>query len=502
MSEHKPASGWNLQLSYASLPGLFYERVAPTPVREPELVFFHYELARELGLPCSPLPPAEIWTGNQLPPGCEPIAQAYAGHQFGHFTMLGDGRAILLGEQRTPAGQLLDLQWKGTGPTPFSRRGDGRAALGPMLREVLISEALHHLGIPTTRGLAVAKTGEIVWRERGLPGAVLTRVAASHLRVGTFEYASWRGGKEAIEPLLTYALQRHYPTEWEQVQGGENPAQTFLQAVVARQARLIARWMHVGFIHGVMNTDNMAISGETIDFGPCAFLEAYRPGTVFSSIDHQGRYAYDQQPRIAQWNLARLAETLLPLLPGEETEAIAWATEAVRTFAPVFQAAWRSEAMARLGLLPAQDLAQAEADEKLYADLLQWMEHRRADYTNTFAGLCAHAELQDPAGLNLPGVPWEDPQLGAWWQRWRARLAQDRQQPEESLALRRRTIPALIPRNHRVEEALAAAEAGYLDPFHNLFRALQNPYCHSELPTPWQTPAPASSEPYRTFCGT
>lgn len=502
MSEHHPASGWNLQLSYASLPELFYERVAPTPVREPEFVFFHHELARELGLPCSPPPPAEIWTGNQLPPGCEPIAQAYAGHQFGHFTMLGDGRAILLGEQRTPTGKLLDLQWKGTGPTPFSRRGDGRAALGPMLREVLISEALHHLGIPTTRGLAVAKTGEIVWRERGLPGAVLTRVAASHLRVGTFEYASWRGGKEAVEQLLTYALQRHYPAEWQQVQVGENPAQIFLQAVVTRQARLIARWMHLGFIHGVMNTDNMAISGETIDFGPCAFLETYRPGTVFSSIDHQGRYAYDQQPRIAQWNLARLAETLLPLLPGEETEAIAWATEAVRAFAPAFQAAWRSEAMARLGLLPAQDLAQAEADEKLYADLLQWMETSRADYTNTFAGLCAQAELKDPAGLNLPGVPWEDPQLAEWWQRWRARLAQDPQQPEESLALRRRTIPALIPRNHRVEEALAAAEAGHLDPFHNLFRALQTPYCHGEFPTPWQTPAPASSEPYRTFCGT
>lgn len=496
------AAGWKLELSYVHLPPLFYERVVPTPVRKPGLVFYNRKLAGELGLEVDPPPSAEIWAANVLPPGCEPIAQAYAGHQYGHFTMLGDGRAILLGEQRRSDGKLFDLQWKGAGPTPYSRRGDGRAALGPMLREVLISEAMHALGIPTTRGLAVASTGEVVMRDRALPGAVLTRVASSHLRVGTFEYAAWRGGPEAVQVLVDYTMRRHFPEELAS-NGGENAAKVLLLAVIRRQAKLIARWMHVGFVHGVMNTDNMAVSGETIDFGPCAFLEAYSADAVFSSIDHHGRYAYGQQPQIAQWNLARLAESLLPMLPGAEEEAIQWATEAVRSFTPAFRAAWLAEARDRLGLWPNEDPAQDELDEKLYGRLLEWMEKTGADYTNTFAGLCAPSSFESLAGGQLPGVSWNDPALAEWHASWRARLAQQPQTAGESLALRQRTIPAIIPRNHLVEAALAAAtESGEYGPFEEMLARLQNPFDHLGTEVKWRAPAPNGSEPYRTFCGT
>jgi serine/tyrosine/threonine adenylyltransferase len=491
-------AGWNLELTYAGLPPLFYERVEPTPVRRPRPVFYH----RKLGLAVDPPPAAEIWTGNVLPPGCEPIAQAYAGHQYGHFTMLGDGRAILLGEQRSPGGELFDLQWKGAGPTPYSRRGDGRAALGPMLREVLISEAMHAFGIPTTRGLAVATTGEVVLRDRALPGAVLTRVASSHLRVGTFEYAGWRGGTEEVQALVDYTLRRHFPEEHARA-AGENSAGVLLTALIHRQAKLIARWMHVGFVHGVMNTDNMAVSGETIDFGPCAFLEEYRAGAVFSSIDHHGRYAYGQQPQIAQWNLARFAESLLPLLPGAEGEAVEWATEAVRAFSSAFRAAWLAGARSRLGLWPSDDPAQDELDEKLYGQLLAWMEKSGADYTNTFAGLCAPGSIESLSGAELPGVDWADSELAQWHAQWKDRLAQQLRTEEESLALRRKTIPAMIPRNHLVEAALeAATESEDYGPFEELFKRLENPFDHVGTEAKWREPAPNGSEPYRTFCGT
>ena len=313
--------GWRLEHSYAQLPRLFHAAIAPTAVRAPCLVVLNRRLAESLGLPAEALngdAGAAIFAGNQLPPGAAPLAQAYAGHQYGHFTTLGDGRAILLGELITPSGERFDIQLKGAGPTPFSRRGDGRAALGPMLREYIISEAMHALGIPTTRSLAVTATGEDVWRQEPLPGAVLTRVAASHIRVGTFEWAATAGDKVTVRALVEYTLRRHYPGLVDE----ENPPRALLLAVIERQAALVAQWMLAGFVHGVMNTDNMALSGETIDYGPCAFMDVYDPATVFSSIDQHGRYAYGNQPGIAQWNLARLAETLLPVLHSEETPAV------------------------------------------------------------------------------------------------------------------------------------------------------------------------------------
>ncbi|MEO5959393.1 MAG: protein adenylyltransferase SelO family protein, partial [Opitutaceae bacterium] len=343
------AAGWRLEHSYAELPALFHARVAPTPVTTPRLVVLNRPLAASLGLNAVALAGDEgaaIFAGNRLPPGAAPFAQAYAGHQYGHFTTLGDGRAILLGEQITPRGERFDIQLKGAGPTPFSRRGDGRAALGPMLREYMVSEAMHALGIPTTRSLAVTATGEEVARGTLLPGAVLTRVAASHIRVGTFEWAASRGDAVALRALVDYTVRRHYG----ELAGVENPARALLEAAIERQAALIAQWMLVGFVHGVMNTDNMAVSGETIDYGPCAFMDAYDPATVFSSIDARGRYAYGNQPAIAQWNLARFAETLLPLLEPVEARAIAVATEALDGFAKKYQSHWLDGMRRKLGL--------------------------------------------------------------------------------------------------------------------------------------------------------
>ena len=344
------ASGWRLEHSYAGLPALFHREVQPTPVRDPHFVIFNTALADTLGLDVAALDSpsgAAIFGGNVVPEGARPLAQAYAGHQFGHFTALGDGRAILLGEQITPEGRRVDVQLKGAGPTPYSRRGDGRAALGPMLRELVISEAMHALGIPTSRSLAVVSTGEPVYREEPLPGAVLTRVAASHLRVGTFEWAAAHRDDAALRALTDYTAQRHYP----ETIGSANPALALFDAIVERQARLIARWQLVGFIHGVMNTDNMALSGETLDYGPCAFMDTYDPATVFSSIDVQGRYAYGNQPAIAQWNLARLAEALLPLIDAERARAIELATAAIERFETRFQHHWLAGMRAKLGLV-------------------------------------------------------------------------------------------------------------------------------------------------------
>ncbi|HYP18150.1 MAG TPA: YdiU family protein, partial [Opitutus sp.] len=475
--------GWRLEHSYAQLPALFHTAVEPTPVREPRIVVLNRPLAAALGVDADALASDEgaaIFAGNKLPPGASPLAQAYAGHQFGHFTGLGDGRAILLGEQITPRGERFDIQLKGPGPTPYSRRGDGRAALGPMLREYIVSEAMHALGIPTTRSLAVAATGEPVYRETVLPGAVLTRVAASHLRVGTFQWAAAHDDIEALRALLNYAVQRHYP----EVAGADNVARALLEAVIERQAALIARWMLVGFVHGVMNTDNMAISGETIDYGPCAFMDAYDPTTVFSSIDRQGRYAYGNQPGIAQWNLTRLAEALLPLLDANEERGIAIATEALGGFATRFRDQWIGGMRRKLGLFN-----QEPEDAALIETLLTWMHNTHADYTNTFADL--NGEL-----------PAEDARRGddvfvRWHARWRDRLGRQPQSAVESEALRRQHCPAFIPRNHLVEAALAAAEQNDLGAMERLLDVLSAPYDYARHAPEYRQPAPESDACYR-----
>jgi uncharacterized protein YdiU (UPF0061 family) len=460
---------WQLEHSYSRLPNLFFNEVEPTAVTQPKLLVFNHALATELGLPEEE---AAVYTGNRLPPGARPIAQAYAGHQYAHFTALGDGRAILLGEQITPMGERFDIQLKGPGPTPFSRRGDGRAALGPMLREYLISEAMHALGIPTTRSLAVASTGEKVWRQDGgLPGAVLTRVASSHIRVGTFEWAAANRNVEALRALAEHTRQRHYPEV-------ENHPVALYEAILERQATLIARWMLAGFVHGVMNTDNMALSGETIDYGPCAFIDAYHPETVFSSIDREGRYAYANQPPIAQWNLARLAEAMLPLFHENEKQAVEIANELIPKFETRFKHHWLSGMRAKLGLFTDET-----DDIGLIEDLLNWMQQSAADFTNTFAALST-ARFED----------------SEWHQRWQARIARQPQSRETCTELMRRSNPAFIPRNHKVEEALAAAQDGRMQPFQDLLAVVTQPWDHDKhLPDYSKPGTPAG---YRTFCGT
>jgi uncharacterized protein YdiU (UPF0061 family) len=481
-------AGWRLDHTFQTLPALFHTRVAPTPVREPRLVVFNRRLAASLGLDAEALDTpggAAIFAGNVLPDGAQPIAQAYAGHQFGHFTGLGDGRAILLGEQVTPAGDRVDIQLKGSGPTRYSRRGDGRAALGPMLREYLISEAMHALGIPTTRSLAVVRTGEPVYRETTLQGAVLTRVASSHIRVGTMEWAAAHRDVEAMRALSDYTRARHYPD----VADSPEPHTALLNAIVERQARLLARWQLVGFIHGVMNTDNMALSGETIDYGPCAFMDTYDPGTVFSSIDSQGRYAYGNQPAIAQWNLARLAEAMLPLLDPDTSGAVARANAALERFAELFERHWLDGMRSKLGLFT------EEAEDRLLADdLLAWMQLRSADFTNTFRTLST-ATLADSAAKN-------DPAFDAWHRRLLARRARQPQSLVEAEDLMRRHNPAFIPRNEQVEKALAEATREHdLTRVQRLLEVLAAPYDHTRDLPEFSTPA-RPDRPYRTFCGT
>jgi len=477
--------GWALDSSYRTLPPPFYSDCPPTPVARPALFCLNQPLAAELGLDLSSLSHdqlAPLFTGNQLPPGARPIAQAYAGHQFGHFTMLGDGRAILLGEQITPDHQRFDLQFKGSGPTPYSRRGDGRAALGPMLREYLISEAMHALGIPTTRSLAVAVTGEQVHRDTPLPGAILTRVAASHLRVGTFQFAAATGDPQLLQHLTTYTIQRHAPA----AAHTDCPARALLEITIERQAALIAQWMLIGFVHGVMNTDNMAIAGETIDYGPCAFLDTYDPATVFSSIDHQGRYAYGNQPTIAQWNLARFAETLLPLLHPDRATAVEHATNLLHTFPARYHTHRTTSLCRKLGLT---DPTSLEADPTLPDDLLNWMEAAQADFTNTFANLDTTPHTDDPAFL-------------AWHQRWLRLLHQQQRPVTVSIQSMRRVNPVIIPRNHLVEEALqAATDQNDPAPFHTLVAALRDPF-HPDHPPTLRSPAPPHQRVYQTFCGT
>lgn len=484
----RSSAGWRFDNRYARLPELFYARQKPSRVRAPQLVILNEPLAAELGLDAEMLRSAEgigILAGNTLPEGAEPIAQAYAGHQFGHFTMLGDGRALLIGEQVTPSGARVDIQLKGSGRTPYSRSGDGRAALGPMLREYVISEAMHALGIPTTRSLAVVKTGEPVFRETVLQGAVLTRTAESHLRVGTFQFAAWRGGVDALRVLADFAIERHMP----EAAGDSRPYLALLRGTIDRQAELIARWMLVGFIHGVMNTDNMTISGETIDYGPCAFMDEYDPLTVFSSIDTFGRYAYGRQPGIGAWNLARLAEALLPLLHVDEAKAVEMAEEALGEYAERFDHYWLQGMRAKLGLF-----GEEAEDEALARDLLDMMQRHRADFTHTFRALT----LGKPEDTPMHGSR----EFNQWQEQRRRRLSRQPQAEADVRRLMMSANPAVIPRNYRVEEALSAAEEGDLSVTERLLDVLSRPYAYDEDQEEYAALPPKSDVPYRTFCGT
>lgn len=480
--------GWNLGNSYTELPHLLYTTTNPVPVNSPMLVLLNDQLATSLGMNTQALQNEDniaIFAGNKIPTDAIPLAQAYAGHQFGNFTMLGDGRAVLLGEQMTPQNERFDIQLKGGGRTPYSRGGDGRATLGPMLREYIISEAFYGLGIPTTRSLAVVTTGERVMRETDLPGAILTRVAASHIRVGTFQYVSKWGTVEELQRLTDYTIARHFP----HLEGKENRYLLFLEHVIKRQARLISKWQLVGFVHGVMNTDNMAISGEGIDYGPCAFMDTYDPATVFSSIDNQGRYAYGNQPLIAGWNLARFAETLLPLLHENSQKAVDLAQEKITNYTALFKENWLLGMRAKLGLFHKE----AE-DEKLINDLLHLMKEHRADYTNTFRSLTFDT-LSD---MEL----FETAAFTQWHELWQERRSRQKESTTTSQQLMKKNNPALIPRNHKVEEALeAAVEKGDFTVIKNLLHVLKNPYAHTTEQLEYSAPA-KSTIPYETYCGT
>ncbi|WP_253474099.1 protein adenylyltransferase SelO [Natronocella acetinitrilica] len=486
-----------LSSSYAQLPSRFYTGLGPTPVARPGLIAVNRDLAQELGLSLGAVSEqdlAEVFSGNRLPQGSEPIAMAYAGHQFGHFVpQLGDGRAILLGEVVDGQGRRRDIQLKGAGRTPYSRGGDGRAALGPVLREYLVSEAMHAMGVPTTRALAAVTTGEAVLREEPLPGAVVTRVAASHIRVGTFQFFAARGDVEAVRQLTDYAIARHDPD----LTDADNPPLAFLGRVMDRQAALIAQWMAFGFIHGVMNTDNCTVSGETIDYGPCAFMDAYNPQQVFSAIDRQGRYAFDNQPAIAQWNLARLADCLLPLIDSEEQRAIELAVECLEAFPARYEAHRLSNMRGKLGLRNAE----AE-DAGLIQDLHDLMHRERADFTLTFRSLSN--AVAPGAGLDsLTQILGESPAAEDWMARWRDRVAREAAPAEETVALMRQVNPAYIPRNHQLERVIESAIGQQdFEPFHRLLAVVTHPY--DERPE-WESYLAPPSEEERvrnTFCGT
>lgn len=480
--------GWNLDNSYANLPKTFFSKQDPRRVNSPDLIIFNELLAEYLGLNSELLRSNDgiaIFAGNEIPEGSVPIAQAYAGHQFGYFNMLGDGRAILLGEQITPKGEKFDIQLKGSGRTPYSRGGDGRAALAPMLREYIISEAMHALGIPTTRSLAVVTTGESVIREKELQGAILTRVAASHIRVATFQYASKYGNVEELRTLADYTLKRHFSDG----ESSELPYLFLLKEVIKRQASLIAKWQLVGFIHGVMNTDNMAISGETIDYGPCAFMDTYDPSTVFSSIDKQGRYAYGNQPPIGEWNLARFAETLLPLLDDDHNKAVKLAQDALSNFEGLYNNSWLNGMRAKLGIFN-----EDPQDESLIQVLLSIMHKYNADYTNTFRALT----LDKLSDMDL----FDTIHFKNWYELWQRRLSSQQESKERVLELMKSSNPAVIPRNHRVEEALEAAEKGDYSIMEKLLDVLSKPYEYSKKQDEYAELPLKSTCGYRTFCGT
>ena len=478
--------GWHFDNTYSKLSNTFKENIKPTPVHDPELIILNDELSKDLNLDFSKIDKEElskIFSGNSLPKGSTTIAQAYAGHQFGHFTMLGDGRAVLLGEHLTNKDNRFDVQFKGSGRTSFSRSGDGRAVLGPMLREYIISEAIHALNIPTTRSLAVVKTGEKVVRENLLPGAILTRVASSHIRVGTFQYIAAKQNVDDLNTLVDYTINRHYP----EIKSSNNKALDLLNLVMERQCKLVVNWMRVGFIHGVMNTDNMAISGETIDYGPCAFMDFYNPKTVFSSIDKLGRYSFSNQPPITKWNLARLAECLIPLIDKSEDTAIKIATETIDNFQNIYENKWLNMMRDKLGLF-----GNDKNDLKLINDLLNWMESNQADYTNTFCHLMNINSSNDSK--------YKDINFINWFKQWESRVLINNGSIEKSINLMKKNNPTVIPRNHKVEEALEAANNNDMSLTTKLLSILNKPYDNQNDIENYLSPS--SNSEYQTFCGT
>jgi uncharacterized protein YdiU (UPF0061 family) len=480
--------GWRFDNTYSKLPEYFISNTSPVPVKSPELIILNDNLAKELGLNFSLIDKkdlSKLFSGNLLPEGSKAISQAYAGHQFGHFTMLGDGRAVLMGEHISKNNERFDIQFKGSGKTPFSRNGDGRAALGPMLREYIISEAMHALNIPTTRSLAVVKTGEDVIRENKLQGAILTRVASSHLRVGTFQYIAARKKGNELKTLIDYTINRHYPN----IKQSKNQALDLLKVMIEQQTNLVIDWMRVGFIHGVMNTDNMAISGETIDYGPCAFMDIYDPQTVFSSIDELGRYAYFNQPSITKWNLARFAECLIPLIDPNLEKAIEIATENINNFDKNYESKWINMMRDKLGLF-----GQGRKDQVLILDLLTWMHKNKADYTNTFCFLMDENTQNNKI--------YTDEDFIIWKKRWEERLRLNNNTPEKFLKLMRSVNPLIIPRNHKVEEVLEAANNNDLTLLKKLIKVLEMPYEKKKENIDYQSPGGASDKKYKTFCGT
>ncbi len=487
-SENTKLTGWHWDHTYVNLPEKLFSKVKPTPVSKPSPVLVNYPLAEEMGLDLKEETLEElggIFSGNRIPEGANPIATAYIGHQFGYANMLGDGRAILLGEHITNSGIRLDVQLKGSGVTPYSRRGDGRATLSSMLREYLISEAMNGLGIPTTRSLAVIATGDPVYREKPMDGAILTRIAASHIRVGTFEYASRHLSKTDFQIFLDYVIERHFP----ELEGSPNKGIALLAAVMEQQADLISEWMRVGFIHGVMNTDNMSICGETIDYGPCAFMNRYDSKTVFSSIDTSGRYAYSNQPPIAQWNLAVFASTLLPLISETEEEAVELAKATIQQFPDMYATARKKVIRQKLGFLESHP-----EDPAIYDQLLFLMYQNEADYTNTFYALSYGKFPDEPI--------FQEDAFKLWFNRWQARLMQNQKPLTEAYDLMQKANPVFIPRNHRVEAALQAVTLGQdYGLFNELLQVVQNPYTYSESMEKYMHP-PASDLGYKTFCGT
>ena len=477
-------SGWNLQSSYTQISDKLISELKPDAVTNPSTVIVNNELAKKLGLNLKGMSEEDLsnlFSGNSLPHGSKPFAQAYAGHQFGQFTILGDGRAHIVGEQVTPDGEIFDIQYKGSGRTPYSRGGDGKAALGPMLREYLISEAMYYLGIPTTRSLAVVETGEKVYREVPLKGSILTRVASSHIRIGTFQFLAAHKDYEGMKSLLDFSIKRHFSN----LKFSENLAIEFIKAVMQKQINLIVEWMRVGFIHGVMNTDNSTISGETIDYGPCAFMDHYDANTVFSSIDTQGRYSFANQPSIIQWNLVRLAECLLPLIDKDEKRSIEIAQNLINTFSSLFKDKWLQMMKKKLGIKD-----QSEDDEELINNLIKWMQQKKPDFTNTFCNLMNYDHADDEE--------FEDDEFNNWKREWKKRV-----ESKEYLDVMISCNPTLIPRNYLVEEALSEAETdGKFDKFNELNEIISSPYQLKKVNIKYLETPSKTNIPYKTFCGT
>ena len=480
--------GWHFDNTYSKLPKSFLENIKPVPVKDPKLIILNKNLAKQLNLDFSKFSDtdlAKMFSGNSLPEGSETIAQAYAGHQFGHFTMLGDGRAVMLGEHLDKENKRFDIQFKGSGRTSFSRSGDGRAVLGPMLREYIISEAMHALNIPTTRSLAVVSTGEEVIREQMLPGAILTRVASSHIRVGTFQYIAATQNADDLKTLFNYTIDRHYP----EIKDSKTKALDLLNLLMQKQCELVINWMRVGFIHGVMNTDNMTVSGETIDYGPCAFMDQYHPQTVFSSIDQNGRYSYNNQPRITKWNIARFAECIIPLIDQDEQKAISIATETINNFEKLYEEKWLNMMRDKLGLF-----GEDRDDKHLIFELLTWMENNKADFTNTFCNLMEIQSIKDPIYQNQEYLNWTA--------KWKKRLEKNNTGKEKYLELMRSVNPIFIPRNHKVEEALKDASENKLETLNQLLEVIKYPYKDNGMLKDYQRPMSNENGNYKTFCGT